>query len=232
MALRPPLRFLALLCFPSLSPGTSRHLINMVTGPFAVQTVCPFPQQPVAWARCTTSLTIGHSVNEFPSQHLTREPMWEMINHLCVTVRPKILVFLSDSEGRIPTKALLLGKRTVYCIRHFQLLCVHVSHFSTVESPHCVWVNRNSPADLWKVQTAITSLQICIIVPCDCSENSVSDRNFWFSLRNECRFPIIGTMCYCRNISMVHGAIYLCLFSFSGIEVIHFMYHPIFGEPL
>ena len=31
------------------------------------------PQQPAAWAIYTTSLTIGHKVDEFPSQMLTRE---------------------------------------------------------------------------------------------------------------------------------------------------------------
>ena len=58
---------------PTLLLGIYQHLINTTTRSSEVQTVHISPQQPAAWA--TQPLTIGHKVDEFPSQMLTREPL-------------------------------------------------------------------------------------------------------------------------------------------------------------
>lgn len=107
----------------------------------------------------------------------------------------------------------------MYYIRHSSALRAFPPLFDGGEPSLFIWVNRDSLADLWKVQTAITCLEICIIVSCDFSENFPRNEGSAGSQTLEPRC--------CRIMSMVYGAIYICAFSRSGtMEVIHFMYYP------
>lgn len=202
---------------PTFLTGTCRHLIN-VTRSSAAQATLFFST--TRRMDHLTSLTVGHKVDEFPSQHLTREPLafdsgTSMLGEddLCDSqLRGSRFMqgISSDVEGRLPTGELSLC--TIFTISillaFFAFPTFHelfgseepqisLAFLRPLVQSFCLSSSQGSklPVSPGKIAPLFQ------IAPRGCSDNSPSDKKTLDLFHGSQSLE----PCYCRNISVDHG---------------------------